>query len=170
MTTSVENPSKMNAVIMGRKTYDSIPVKFKPLPKRYNIILSSTLKWEDVPNGIQVSTSLEEALSTLEKSSKLFKQIETVWIIGGSQLYEEALNSEKLNRIYLTEILSTFEGCTSFFPIIPNNLFVELHNQPNVPKGIFSENGIRFRFRVLQRIQPIQIQLPTPTSVKSRYW
>merc|ERR1712228_312680 len=97
MTTSVTGVSKSNAVIMGRNTWESIPSKFRPLPKRINVILSKTLT--QAPEGAKLARSLDEAIETLSQD----ESIESVWIIGGASVYEEALNSSHDCRIYLTK-------------------------------------------------------------------
>ena len=72
-----------NVVIMGRKTYESIPPKFRPLPNRLNIVISRSL--ESI-NGARIANSLEEALNFAEihaKSQEMNpKQRSKVWVIG----------------------------------------------------------------------------------------
>lgn len=87
-------------VVMGRKTYDSIG---RPLPKRTNVVISrdTSLAIE----GCTVVHSLEEAIA-------LFEPTEEVFIIGGAQIYTQAL--PLADRIYLTVIDKEYEGDTSF--------------------------------------------------------
>ena len=86
-------------VIMGRKTYDSIG---RPLPKRTNVVITRS----DISiEGCQVVHSLEEAIS-------LFPQDEEIFIIGGAQIYEQAL--PLVDRLYLTVVHRAYEGDTSF--------------------------------------------------------
>ena len=87
-------------IIMGRKTFDSIG---KPLPGRQNIVLTHSS--DLVIAGCDVVTSLEEALALVDKEQEVF-------IIGGQQLYEQALPIA--NRLYLTHIQATLEGDTRF--------------------------------------------------------
>ncbi|MGI4804000.1 MAG: dihydrofolate reductase [Janthinobacterium lividum] len=89
-----------HAVFMGRKTYDSIG---KPLPNRRNIVISRTVK--NIA-GCEVVASLEEGF-------KLCADEETVYIIGGAEVYREALPIA--NQIELTRIHQEFNGDT-FFP------------------------------------------------------
>ncbi len=90
-------------VIMGRKTYDSIG---KPLPGRRNIVLSRDLKL--VLPGCDVFANIHDALDSADNENAA-----EVFIIGGQQLYEQAL--PMADKLYLTHIEARFEGDT-FFP------------------------------------------------------
>ena len=70
-------------VIMGRRTWDSLPAKFRPLPGRRNVVLSRSLTPEDVP-GAELAHSLDAALDMLGN-------VPVAWIIGGGRVYREAL-------------------------------------------------------------------------------
>lgn len=87
MTSMTVDKNKKNVVIMGRKTWQSIPNKFKPLNNRINCVLSRSdldlKKYEDV----YAFKSLEECLKTLE-NSELRDRFEKVWVIGGSNIYK----------------------------------------------------------------------------------
>ncbi|XP_060562625.1 dihydrofolate reductase-like [Ruditapes philippinarum] len=69
---------------MGRKTWFSIPEKFRPLKGRVNIVLSRELK--EVPTGVHIARSLPEALSLVE--TELSDLVENIHIIGGSSVYK----------------------------------------------------------------------------------
>jgi len=86
-------------VIMGRKTWDSLPPKFRPLPGRVNIVITRQADWHE--NGAQPFTSLGNALLFCE-------QFEEVWVIGGAELYAQALPLAQ--RAVITEIAQDFEG------------------------------------------------------------
>ena len=93
------------AVIMGRKTYESIG---RPLPKRTNVVITrSDLQIE----GCRVVHSLDEAFEMFEPSEEVF-------VIGGAQIYEQALS--KADRILLTIVHRPYEGDTSFPTIDPS--------------------------------------------------
>lgn len=86
MTTNTKDPTKKNVVIMGRKTWDSIPKQHKPLAGRINFILSRN----DVNvafNDVYGFKSLNEAVEALE-NGKFKDSVETVWVIGGSYIYK----------------------------------------------------------------------------------
>lgn len=105
-----------NIVIMGRNTFESIPDKFKPLTNRTNIVLTSkNIEYE----GIIFKQSLTDALQYCK--SLHFKN-PRIFIIGGERLYKEAIQHEKCERLYITEIYNTYE-CDRFFPEIDTNKF-----------------------------------------------
>jgi len=95
-------------VIMGRKNFESIPHKFRPLPNRTNIVITrqSDYKAED---SIVVN-SVEEALKVAKSNGE-----NEAFIIGGGQIYKLSLESNLIDRIYLTRIHQSFDGDT-FFP------------------------------------------------------
>jgi dihydrofolate reductase len=88
-------------VIMGRNTWESLPKK--PLPNRYNVVVSTKLDQTSVPAGVKVVSSFQEALD-------LFSDDEKVFVIGGARLYEEA---EKIcSKIHLTRVYGGFRADT----------------------------------------------------------
>ena len=86
-------------VIMGRKTWDSLPPKFRPLPGRSNIVITRQPDWHNV--GAIAAHGLEAALS-------LCAQAEHVWVIGGAQIYAQALPLAA--TVEVTEIDADFAG------------------------------------------------------------
>ncbi len=92
-------------VIMGRKTWDSLPPRFRPLPGRANIVITRQADWHE--NGAKPFTDLDSALRFCE-------QFEDVWVIGGAQLYAQALPLAR--RAVITEINQDFEG-DAFAPV-----------------------------------------------------
>ncbi|GAO24233.1 dihydrofolate reductase [Alicycliphilus sp. B1] len=87
-------------VIMGRKTWDSLPARFRPLPGRANIVVTRQADWNEI--GAQRASSLREALSVAEQTDS------EAWIIGGAQIYAQAL--PLATRIEVTEIGRDFDG------------------------------------------------------------
>ena len=86
-------------VIMGRKTWDSLPAKFRPLPGRTNVVVTRQADWQAA--GAQNAGSLTDALAICQAASD-------VWIIGGAQIYAQA---EPLSqRVEVTEIAQHFAG------------------------------------------------------------
>lgn len=95
-------------VIMGRKNFESIPHKYRPLPNRTNIIISRQADY--TAEGCTVVTSLESALEIAKNNGE-----KEPFIIGGGQIYKLALEANIIDKIYLTKIHHSFEGDT-FFP------------------------------------------------------
>lgn len=118
-------------VIMGRRTWDSLPAKFRPLPGRRNVVLSRSLTPEDVP-GAELAHSLDAALDMLG-------DVPVAWIIGGGRVYREALRIA--DECEVTEVDGTFEVAT---PVRAP----ELLGWKPVRKDDWatSSNGPRYRF------------------------
>ena len=95
-------------VIMGRKTWESLP--FKPLPGRRNIVLSS----QNI-RGIEVYNSSENCCKNLEQES-----IKKIFVIGGRSIYESFYS--KASILHLTIISENTEGIDTFFPITLNSI------------------------------------------------
>ncbi len=91
------------AVIMGRKTYDSIG---HPLPDRQNIVISRSSR---VIEGVTTVGSLEEAYAAVDADKEPF-------VIGGGEIYWLAL--PEADRIFATEVMATFPQATVFFPAL----------------------------------------------------
>jgi dihydrofolate reductase len=102
----ISERSRKNVVIMGRKTWESLPDKSKPLKERINIILTSKsdyLKTIQKNYGeVYVCNSLENALQFID--TDLFDSVANTFIIGGSLLYEEALNHDNSREVFLTRV------------------------------------------------------------------
>tara|TARA_Y100001960_G_scaffold212505_1_gene221898 strand:- start:10 stop:474 length:465 start_codon:yes stop_codon:yes gene_type:complete len=90
-------------IVMGRKTWDSLP--FKPLPKRRNIVLSSR-----AIKGVEVYNSIADCYNQLEQDS-----VEKIFIIGGRSIYE--LFYFKASVLHLTIVSKNVKGIDTFFPI-----------------------------------------------------
>lgn len=95
-----------NAIIMGKMTYASIG---RPLPGRYNIILSSTFN----NRALLISRSLEAAIAHCQQ-----EKFTNVWIIGGESVYREALEKNLVDEIYTSVIDEQWE-CDRVFPELP---------------------------------------------------
>ncbi|PIR04429.1 MAG: diacylglycerol kinase [Candidatus Magasanikbacteria bacterium CG11_big_fil_rev_8_21_14_0_20_39_34] len=101
-----------HVVIMGRKTWESIPEKFRPLPKRKNVVITRQTNYP-VPEGVEVFSNLEEALLAFSQQS--------VFIIGGEQIYSATI--EKADQLEITHIQKTIPDGDAFFPAIDSNLW-----------------------------------------------
>jgi dihydrofolate reductase len=93
-------------VLMGRKTWHSLPPRFRPLPGRQNIVLTRDAQWQ--AEGAQRAASLPEALA-------LCGDVAEVWVIGGAEVYRQTLPHAQ--RAVVTEIAQDFEG-DAFMPAL----------------------------------------------------
>ncbi|RWA12138.1 hypothetical protein EKO27_g2962 [Xylaria grammica] len=168
------NTTAMNAVIMGRKTWDSIPPKFRPLKGRLNIVISRS-HTEPPAKSINVETetvkvgSLEQAIQYLESSSTIM-QSSKVFVIGGAQIYAAALQLKQSRRVLLTRVINDFE-CDTFFPLHLSEVSSEteggstgrwIRRSPAdldqwtgemVPEGIQEENQTQYEFQMWERVE-----------------
>jgi dihydrofolate reductase len=120
-------------VIMGRKTWDSLPVKFRPLPGRTNIVITRQPDWKDT--GAETAASLADALALCASSDE-------VWILGGAQIYAQAM--PLADRIEVTEIAENIEGDAYAPPLGPE--WREAAREDHV-----SANGMKFSFITYQK-------------------
>ena len=113
-TKETTHPGTMNALIMGRKTWDSLPEDKRPLTGRFNIVVTRDAgKVRGEPDFM--CSSLEDALNVLD-----LEKVEHAFIFGGAGLYEEALNKGFVEEVLLTHVPGTHEADT-FFPELPEH-------------------------------------------------
>lgn len=101
--------TKDKVVVMGHRTYNSLPEKYRPLPERVNIILSRTIGLR-IPRCL-VFNSIEDVLRIAE--------LNEVWIIGGAEVYAAFL--PHVDRIIVTHV-RTKADCDTFFPLSPKEI------------------------------------------------
>lgn len=94
-------------VIMGRKNYESIPTKYRPLPGRPNIIVTSNSDYK--ADGCDIVNSIEEGLNIAK-----LNQEEEAFIIGGGQIYKDALNKNLIDKMYITFVHKSFDADVYF--------------------------------------------------------
>lgn len=99
-----------NIVVMGRKNYESIPEKYRPLPNRENVILTRNKDFK--AEGCIVLHSIEELLKHYEN-----EEDRTMFIIGGGEIYKEALKKDIVDEMYITKVNKSYDADT-FFPEI----------------------------------------------------
>ncbi|MCB0400504.1 MAG: dihydrofolate reductase [Flavobacteriales bacterium] len=100
-------------IITGRKNYISIPEKYRPLSDRTNIVLTRNHGFQEA--GCIVKHTLEDAINYAQQ-----QQEAEVFIIGGGQIYHEALEKNLIDRMYITHVDGDFDADT-FFPEIDNS-------------------------------------------------
>lgn len=123
-------------VIMGRRTWDSLPARFRPLPGRRNIVVTRNPGWS--AEGAERAGSLDDAIALAGDAAKAF-------VIGGAELYALAL--PRADELVLTEIDAEFEA-DAFFPNWPRARFRQTSTEPHV-----SSQGVGYRFNLYQRIE-----------------
>ncbi len=116
-------------VVMGRRTWDSLPDRFRPLRGRRNVVVTRNAAWQG--DGAERAGSLEDALQLLDGAPRVF-------VIGGAELYADAL--PLADELLLREIDADMEGDT-FFPPWERAAFEETSREQHV-----SETGIPFSF------------------------
>ena len=126
-------------VIMGRKTWESIPLKFRPLPKRTNIVVTRQADW--TAEGALIANSLQAALDMALG--------ESVWVIGGAEIYAQAL--PLASKIVITEIDAAFEG-DAFAPVLDAGWQIVQASEWRVSPV----QNLRFRFLTFQPVQTFQ--------------
>lgn len=142
ITTKTTSPEKQNAVIMGRRTWESLPEKFKPLPQRLNCVLTRQSALV-LPTGVMRFSSLTEALHELD--SQLGKEVEQVFVIGGGDVYRQCLELNICEKIYLTRVMNSF-ACDTFFPKRMAGFRKTFQGEP------LTEDGVSYRFEEYQRL------------------
>jgi len=110
-----KDTTKGHYVLMGRKNFESLPPRFKPLPGRPNVVITRNQSYH--AKGADVVYSLEEALKLAETNGEA-----EAFIIGGGEIYR--LGLEFAHKIYLTEIDGDFDGDT-IFPEFDKNIWKE---------------------------------------------
>jgi len=121
-------------VLMGRKTWESLPVVFRPLPGRRNVILTRNQNY--IAEGAEICPSLDEALLRIRDDDEAF-------IIGGAELYRQALPLAQ--RLYLTEVAAAPVG-DAFFPEFSTDDWWEISRTQQR-----SASGLGFAFVLYQR-------------------
>ena len=121
-------------VVMGRRTWDSLPDRFRPLPGRRNVVVTRNPAWN--ADGAERAGSLEDALRLLGDAPEVF-------VAGGAELYAQAL--PLADELRLTEVDLDVEGDT-FFPDRDRSDFEEVSREPHT-----AADGTRFAYVVYGR-------------------
>lgn len=124
-----------HTIIMGRKCWESIPEKFRPLPNRTNVVLTRNKDY--VAEGAKVSDYLV-GLLTADSD-----QNEEIFIIGGADIYKESF--PYANKLYLTRVLADIEGDVFLEGLVETDWLLESFEGP------FNENGLDYRFETYVR-------------------
>lgn len=131
--------TKGHHVIMGRKNYESLPEKFRPLPNRTNIVITRQKDFK--APGCAIVHSLEEAVNIAKAA-----QEPELFIIGGAEVYRQGL--PLVQRMYLTEIQTELEGDT-YFPEVKND---EWNETSRIHHAADDRHRYAFDFVIYNRI------------------
>lgn len=159
--TSIAPCGLRNAVVMGRKTWESLPAKFRPLQNRLNVVLSSDANVRTkyaLPDEVLSFASLSEAVNALDQDAT----VASVFIIGGESLYREAVASPLCRKIYVTEIFGEFEGFDTFFPRVPADSYRLSKRTKSQPS---STAGITYRFVEYDAVEEVCDSVAVPSSL-----
>ena len=140
--------SQQNAVVMGRKTWLSIPKKFRPLPGRANVVLSRNPDARnelDLPEDVACYASLDAALTQMKAREDVAK----VFVIGGGELYKTAVNDARCTEVLLTRVedpKGVLPQCDAFFPDLTGTGFTTTSMSPPEKEG-----DLAYSFQTLTR-------------------
>ncbi|KAJ2369642.1 hypothetical protein IW150_005103 [Coemansia sp. RSA 2607] len=167
--TTAAPPNTLNACILGRLCWLSLPPRHRPLPNRYNIVLTSDphlLPKDALPPLTVACPSLAAALEHIDQMNHAqgSVSIHRVFVCGGHRLYAEALAAPGHVQVLRTNVLldeKDAESCDVFFPELDTALFArQTHERLEqvaavpVPRGIQSEAGIQYEFQLFEKVPP----------------
>jgi dihydrofolate reductase len=124
-------------VVMGRKTWDSLPPAFRPLPGRRNLVVTRNPAWQ--AEGAEAVASLDAALAALAGAARVF-------VVGGGELYAQAL--PRADELVLTEIDADFAADT-YFPPWDRGAFEEVARERHVAEAGWAFDFVRYRRRAV---------------------
>ena len=104
-------------VLMGRKSWEALPEKYRPLPGRKNIVVTRQKDFK--ATGCEIVDNIDAGITLAEKNGE-----NELMIIGGGEIYRQAL--DKTNRIYLTRVHHIFENADAYFPELNKNDWKEV--------------------------------------------
>lgn len=117
-------------VVMGRRTWESLPERFRPLPGRLNTVVTSNPSF--AAPGARIADSLNAAMVGGAEPAR-------IWVIGGAGLFREAI--ERASELLVTRIDVTIEGGDTFAPEIGPEWLLEA-----LSPWLIAESGVRYRF------------------------
>ncbi|KZT30559.1 hypothetical protein NEOLEDRAFT_1053198 [Neolentinus lepideus HHB14362 ss-1] len=166
---------RMNATIMGRNTWESIPPKFRPLRNRINVVISRDKEYQLSSSDVAptyLRPNLASAVEGIAEANISGKSLHRRFIIGGASLYRDTLalpspsnpSDSFVDRVLLTRILSpAFEDCDTFIPdflseAAAGGSWTRASHENlqawagfTVPEGVQNENGIEYEFQMWTR-------------------
>lgn len=164
-TSQASDDGKLSAVVMGRKTWESIPENVRPLPNRFNIIISSKPESIDTskdPKHILVANSFKQAHEIASDHPEIHK----VFVIGGETPFKDALQSPWCTAIHVTEVLKVGYEVDVFMPELPKEFI--LHRVDDIVmdgKDATIPTQLMLYTRPSPRPNPTSTQLSSTTPV-----
>ena len=143
----ITTSGKISMVIMGRKTYESLPTYPNSLPNRINSVITSKarlLEENEYDEYVVFFENMEEALKTIEGGEKVLGVDNEYFIIGGGAIYKQFL--PLCNKIYLTEVDQEFPEADTYFKYNKGEFEVVEESEEK------EENGFKFKFKTLVRV------------------
>eukprot|EP00536_Pseudo-nitzschia_multiseries_P007910 jgi/Psemu1/196694/e_gw1.191.74.1 len=155
---------KMNAVVMGRKTWNSIPSRFRPLKGRHNVVLTRDpqrfLGSQAIPEGVMVANGLPDAWRQLGSMPK--DELGEIFVIGGAELYERSIKEKYVHKILLTSVDTPpdMEFDTFFPDLFETETETESDTEWKLLKGesdngdgdaVHEDNGMSYKFLAYER-------------------
>jgi dihydrofolate reductase len=122
-------------VVMGRRTWESLPERFRPLPGRRNIVVTRNAAYR--ADGAIVAASLDAAIAAAGEAEEIF-------VIGGAELYRQAIGSA--DRLYLTEIAQDYAGDV-FFPEVLAGQWQEISRRPRGDESLLDYDFVVYARR-----------------------
>jgi dihydrofolate reductase len=134
-TIKTQNTNKLNIVLMGRTTWESIPEDYRPLEARKNVVLTRNKDY--VAKGATIVNSIDDAIAEADE------RIESIYVIGGAKVYEQFMKRRDLTGVYLTKIEKEYK-CDTFFPKIPPSFKHKKLRE-------IEEDGVRYAFLLYKK-------------------
>lgn len=152
--------NKQNLVVMGRKTWESIPVKFRPFSERINIILSKCEKFKEnnpnIDNKFYVVSNID-SFFTLASQLKEIEKVNEVFVIGGKQIYEEFLNNYPENCKYIFQTYLEKEiDCDTFFEL-PKDTFACINVSKSFVENKTTDTVFDFRIFLNKKVNNLNL-------------
>ncbi|XP_041356335.1 dihydrofolate reductase-like [Gigantopelta aegis] len=146
LTMTRVDPTKSIAFILGRRTWEFWYEEERETAGLHNIVISSTVQDGHHPSIHKVCSTFDLAIEYLTTPS-VVEKIERIWVMGGSQNYQIAVNHKACNRLYLTRIFGDFEADV-FFPE-----FEEKFRKISCSDAhIYEDNGVQYCFEVYKKL------------------
>jgi dihydrofolate reductase len=129
------------AIVMGRKTWQSAEVGGKPLPRRLNVVITRRTDLV-VPDGVVVAASLDAGLVAAAGAPT----VETVFVVGGAEIYREAFTRDDLRWVYLTRVDGHYQ-CDATIPDLDRDFERDVWDG----EQDLEDAGVRYRIERLKR-------------------